>query len=178
MAVAKPRNTRSVRGSHASPRASTSTVDHTTELHTISSEPAVSPAEEIDITPPAHAADEPEALDHAELGPDLGADPLATIPTGDDPELAALAVDPSLDEEELVEDLDTVVVVEEEEEEEDDALPPPSNRVAPRMPGHMPGVPNRPVMHARMPAKAEIFHEGDHVGVSNPWRGQGGADCD
>ena len=31
------------------------------------------------------------------------------------------------------------------------------------MPGHMPGVPNRPIVHARMPAKAEIFHEGDHV---------------
>ncbi len=50
-----------------------------------------------------------------------------------------------------------------EDEEEDEALPPVSNRVAPRMPGHMPGVPNRPIMHARMPAKAEIFHEGDHV---------------
>ncbi|WP_254070163.1 CarD family transcriptional regulator [Acidisphaera sp. L21] len=64
-------------------------------------------------------------------------------------------------EEEL--DADVDVVPPEEEEEEDEGLPPASNRVAPRMPGHMPGVPNRPIMHARMPAKAEIFHEGDHV---------------
>ena len=49
------------------------------------------------------------------------------------------------------------------DEEEEDEGPPVTNRVAPRMPGHMPGVPNRPIMHARMPAKAEIFVEGDHV---------------
>ena len=61
------------------------------------------------------------------------------------------------------EELDAGAAVPEEEEEEEDDLPPVSNRVAPRMPGHMPGVPNRPIMHARMPAKAEIFHEGDHV---------------
>ncbi len=56
-----------------------------------------------------------------------------------------------------------VVPADVDEEEEDEALPPASNRVAPRMPGHMPGVPNRPIMHARMPAKAETFREGDHV---------------
>ncbi|MEJ1978437.1 MAG: CarD family transcriptional regulator [Acetobacteraceae bacterium] len=50
-----------------------------------------------------------------------------------------------------------------EEEDDDEALPKTSNRVAPRMPGHMPGVPNRPVMHARLPSKAEVFVEGDHV---------------
>ncbi len=58
---------------------------------------------------------------------------------------------------------DDAVPPDAEEDEEDDALPRPTTRVAPRMPGHMPGVPNRPVMHARLPSKAEIFVEGDHV---------------
>jgi len=49
-------------------------------------------------------------------------------------------------------------IVEEEEEE-----PETPTRIAPRMPGHMPGVPNRPLMHPRIPSKAENFVEGDHV---------------
>ena len=49
-------------------------------------------------------------------------------------------------------------VVDEEEEEAETPT-----RVAPRMPGHMPGVPNRPLMHPRIPSKAENFVEGDHV---------------
>ena len=113
-----------------------------------------------DDTDPALSAVDPllDALDATDPELDV-ADPGLDVV---DPALGA--VDPALDDDEdVVEDLDAVVVVEDEEEEEDDALPPPSNRVAPRMPGHMPGVPNRPIMHARMPAKAEIFHEGDHV---------------
>jgi CarD family transcriptional regulator len=97
---------------------------------------------------------------------DISEDTLDDLsPAGPDaPEALAVAAEDGIDEEDLVADLDTVVVAEDEEEEdEDEGLPPPSNRVAPRMPGHMPGVPNRPVMHARMPAKAEVFHEGDHV---------------
>jgi len=64
---------------------------------------------------------------------------------------ADLAADP---------DLETLpdAVVEEEEEE-----PETPTRIAPRMPGHMPGVPNRPLMHPRIPSKAENFVEGDHV---------------
>jgi CarD family transcriptional regulator len=52
------------------------------------------------------------------------------------------------------------VVVEEEEEDDEPETP---TRIAPRMPGHMPGVPNRPLMHPRIPSKAENFVEGDHV---------------
>ncbi len=63
-----------------------------------------------------------------------------------------LAVDPEL---EALPD----AVVEEKEEEE----PETPTRIAPRMPGHMPGVPNRPLMHPRIPSKAENFVEGDHV---------------
>ncbi len=177
MAVAKPGHARSSRPPRATAAPPARATDPVTELHTITSQtqskPPAVPTEDIDLTqapeatldargPDAEAqdADAPEAGDESELGQD----PLAALPPDEDPDLAALAVDPALDEEELVEELDTVAVAEDEEEEEEgDALPPPSNRVAPRMPGHMPGVPNRPVMHARMPAKAEIFHEGDHV---------------
>ncbi len=112
-------------------------------------------------------ADEPLALDEADAteGPVVSGvvdDGLAAA----DP-LAELIVEGEASEDEIAavgEDLDAAAVAPaEEEEEEEDDLPPASNRVAPRMPGHMPGVPNRPIMHARMPAKAEIFHEGDHV---------------
>jgi CarD family transcriptional regulator len=93
-----------------------------------------------------------DPLDDLTAGPMLAAvDPiegLVEVPGEDDPELEVLA------------DVDAVDVEEDEEEED---LPKVSNRVAPRMPGHMPGVPNRPVMHARLPSKAEIFVEGDHV---------------
>jgi len=66
-----------------------------------------------------------------------------------------LAADPEL------EALPDAVVEEEEEEEEEEPETP--TRIAPRMPGHMPGVPNRPLMHPRIPSKAENFVEGDHV---------------
>ena len=104
-------------------------------------------------TPPA---DELLALDEEGGAPGL-------IPGMADPDADPMAV---ADIEGVVgeDDLETdLAVVPEEEEEEEDDLPPVSNRVAPRMPGHMPGVPNRPIMHARLPAKAEIFVEGDHV---------------
>ncbi len=160
MTVAKPGSARSLRSSRAMSKSPAATVDHSLESYTITSKLPVSQVDETDIIQPVEATDEAEALDVSEVSDD----PLAAIPSGEEPDLAALAIDPAVDEGELVEDLDAVVVTEEEEEEEEeDALPPPSNRVAPRMPGHMPGVPNRPVMHARMPAKAEIFHEGDHV---------------
>ncbi len=183
MAVAKPG---SARGSHP-PRSTGSppsrAIDPITELQTITtqpsnqagSKPAAIAAEDTDIKQAVAPTVDVEALDDA--GPDH--DRLAAVPTEPaldvadrdsdamDPGLEAAdpaldAVDPALDDEELVENLDAAVVVE-DEEEEDDTSPPRSNRVAPRMPGHMPGVPNRPIMHARMPAKAEIFHEGDHV---------------
>ena len=128
-------------------------------------DPVAAMPEDDAATGPAMDAVDPllDALDTADPGLDAvdpGLD--AVDPVLGSADLALDEADPALDEEELVGDLDAVVVVE-DEEEEDDALPPPSNRVAPRMPGHMPGVPNRPIMHARMPAKAEIFHEGDHV---------------
>ena len=157
MTVAKPGNTRSLRSSRAMSKPSAAAVDHSLESHTITSKQPASPVDETDLIQP------PEASGDGDMT-EVSDDPLASVPPGEEPDLAALAVDPALDEEELVEDIDAVVVTgDEEEEEEEDALPPPSNRVAPRMPGHMPGVPNRPVMHARMPAKAEVFHEGDHV---------------
>ncbi len=103
--------------------------------------------------------DEPEGLDElTDLSP--GAVPMDTASETD----AVITEDDieAVVEEELDAEVDAVPP-EADEEEEDEVLPPASNRVAPRMPGHMPGVPNRPIMHARMPAKAEIFHEGDHV---------------
>jgi CarD family transcriptional regulator len=39
----------------------------------------------------------------------------------------------------------------------------PTVRVAPRMPGQMPGMPNRAQIAPRLPSKAENFVEGDHV---------------
>ena len=106
---------------------------------------------------PVTDALEPVALDEADV--------LAELPPegaeGDIDPLAAADIEDVVAEEDLEGDL--AVVPDQEEEEEEDDLPPVSNRVAPRMPGHMPGVPNRPIVHARMPAKAEIFHEGDHV---------------
>ncbi len=117
-----------------------------------------------------------------DLGPDLSdADPAdALMDVAADDDLAELALDPiaglaaapgeeDADPEALSADvleagpLSDVDIAAEEEEEDEEALPKPANRVAPRMPGHMPGVPNRPVMHARLPSKAEIFVEGDHV---------------
>ncbi len=112
---------------------------------------------------------DPEAPDQTPNEPldpldDLTADPmLAQLDPADsllgpaveeDPDLEALAdVDADVDVDAIVED----------EDEEEEELPKASTRVAPRMPGHMPGVPNRPVMHARLPSKAEVFVEGDHV---------------
>ena len=176
MADAKPSNVRGSRSHRATGPASVQANDPATELPTIASQPPIKSIAAEAASPEA-ASPEDLPIEHtdAALAPELAqgaeaadetevdGDPLAALPAEEDPDLAALAADPALDEEELVEDLDAVVVTEDEEEEEDEALPPPSNRVAPRMPGHMPGVPNRPVMHARMPAKAEVFHEGDHV---------------
>ncbi len=114
---------------------------------------------------PLHPADSPpltpnEPVDEMEdtlLAPDLAPvdpiDGLVEIPGEED-------LDADLD---AAAELDAVVVEDDEEEDDDEALPKTSNRVAPRMPGHMPGVPNRPVMHARLPSKAEVFVEGDHV---------------
>ena len=102
------------------------------------------------------AAEPVDPLDDLTVDPSLGpVDPIdgvVDVPGEDDPELDVLA------------DADADAIDEEEdEEEEEEDLPKATNRVAPRMPGHMPGVPNRPVMHARLPSKAEIFVEGDHV---------------
>ncbi len=102
------------------------------------------------------AEEGPAELDEADILPGLPVDPADL----DADPLAAADIEDVVAEEDIETDLAVAPV--EEEEEEDDG-PPVSNRVAPRMPGHMPGVPNRPIMHARMPAKAEIFVEGDHV---------------
>jgi CarD family transcriptional regulator len=121
-----------------------------------------------------HSDDEPrlldtEAPDHTPNEPldpldDLTADPmLAQLDPSDSLIGPVVAEDPDL---EALADVDTDVddaIVEDEDDEPEEDLPKVSARVAPRMPGHMPGVPNRPVMHARLPSKAEIFVEGDHV---------------
>ena len=121
---------------------------------TLTERPAIHDAAASHEDPPDRA-DDPVALDEADLAPVLTPDGIE----GDADPLAAAEIEDAVGEEDLAE----LAVVPEEEEEEEDDLPPVSNRVAPRMPGHMPGVPNRPIMHARMPAKAEIFQEGDHV---------------
>ena len=134
-------------------------------------EPEPDPAD-LDLPPPPDDPVEPLPSD---AGPRV-----EEVEDRDDPALPGLdpgvvpdemdpAVDPvtgDVDDDAPVSETDLEAVAkaaDEEEDEEDDDLPPVSNRVAPRMPGHMPGVPNRPIMHARLPAKAEIFHEGDHV---------------
>ncbi len=179
--AAKPGSARTMRPPR--PAASADAVHLATESHTITSKASTSPhpdasapesssddaelyARTARSAAPADAAELDEVADPAAES-ELADDPLAALAPDEDPDLAALAADPALELEEEVadDDLETVAVADdvEEEEEEDDALPRPSNRVAPRMPGHMPGVPNRPIVHARMPAKAEIFQEGDHV---------------
>jgi CarD family transcriptional regulator len=102
--------------------------------------------------------EEPAALDESEIIPDM---PLGVAEDGVEA-LAEADIEDVVNEEEIDAELATVTESEEEEEDEED-LPPVPNRVAPRMPGHMPGVPNRPIVHPRLPAKAEIFHEGDYV---------------
>ena len=115
----------------------------------------------LDKEAPDHTPNEPlDPLDDLTADPMLSqldpADSLIEPAAGEEPDLDALAeADPDEDS--------GIVVEDEEEEEEEEDLPKASTRVAPRMPGHMPGVPNRPVMHARLPSKAEIFVEGDHV---------------
>ncbi len=135
-----------------------------TELNTIAKTDPIALDEGIAAT-----AAEPLALDEVELVPELG-DEVELVPELDAAEADLIGLpDAASDLGEEVEaiadeDLEAAIAppAEEEEEEEDD-LPRVPHRVAPRMPGHMPGVPNRPIMHARLPAKAEIFHEGDHV---------------
>ena len=135
-----------------------------TELNTIDTidhgaRPKGDPQHDTDETAaPDDAAEVEElgALDGADLALDPAAEtvgPEAVLTEDDIEAVAAEDLDPEAD----------AAPADADEDEEDDASPPVSNRVAPRMPGHMPGVPNRPIMHARMPAKAEIFHEGDHV---------------
>ena len=135
------------------------------ELSTIDTlKPAVATqADELDADLPA-PLDQSEAL----AGRDPAVEALGTEDAPEGSDLAAALIGDDVVEDELAAvvaegDLEVVAAVVEEDEEEEDDLPPVSNRVAPRMPGHMPGVPNRPIMHARLPAKAEIFHEGDHV---------------
>ena len=130
------------------------------ELKTITDttipDPLVKHAEP-ELDEPMLDAEDPLALDDTEAAPELAPD----LSEPDVDPLAAADLEDVVAEDEIEGDL--AVVPDEEEEEEEEGLPPVSNRVAPRMPGHMPGVPNRPIVHARMPAKAEIFHEGDHV---------------
>ncbi len=138
-----------------------------TELNTIDKTDPIALDEGIAAT-----AAEPLAMDEVELVPELG-DEVELVPElgvdAAEAELIGLpdAVSDLGEDVEAIadEDLEAAIAppAEEEEEEEEDDLPRVPHRVAPRMPGHMPGVPNRPIMHARLPAKAEIFHEGDHV---------------
>jgi CarD family transcriptional regulator len=118
--------------------------------------PELAPADPIDslVDVPGDEDVDPDLA----LGP---LDPLAglvDVPGDDDADPEALG--PDALESDALSDVD---LVEEDDEDDVEELPKASNRVAPRMPGHMPGVPNRPVMHARLPSKAEIFVEGDHV---------------
>ncbi len=156
----KPASTRKRRASpdkQTAAKTETNTID-TTELLLVDENPAPEASEPL-------AMDEveliPELGDEIELVPDLGADAaeaeLIGLP-GAAEELAEEDIEAIADE-----DVEGAIAPRAEEEEEEEDLPRVSHRVAPRMPGHMPGVPNRPIMHARMPAKAEIFHEGDHV---------------
>ena len=126
------------------------TIPDTTPLH-----PPLKDAHP-ELDEPIIDSEDPVALDEADPAPDL----LLNDGEPDADPLAVADIEDVVAEEDIETDL---AVVPEEEEEEEDDLPPVSNRVAPRMPGHMPGVPNRPIVHARMPAKAEIFVEGDHV---------------
>ncbi len=123
---------------------------------------------------PGHAPNDPaDPLDDIDAGNDFAqVDPLDGLIDGAVPDVApGLGVDEELGVDPLIEAVEDDADVEaigsidapEEEEEDEEELPKASNRVAPRMPGHMPGVPNRPIMHARLPSKAEIFVEGDHV---------------
>jgi hypothetical protein len=118
----------------------------------------------VDDEPRLLDTEAPDQTPNEPLDPldDLSADPmLAQLDPADSLLGPAAEEDPDL---EALADVDADVdVIVEDEEEEEEELPKASNRVAPRMPGHMPGVPNRPVMHARLPSKAEIFVEGDHV---------------
>ncbi len=146
-------------------KAAKKTLHPITELNTIDTIPPAKLITDLDAE-----QDEPAALDEADavegqVVRDLPGS-VDDAPGTDDPVADLLVGEADIDDEIAAvadEDLDAVAAAPEEEDEEEDDLPPVSNRVAPRMPGHMPGVPNRPIMHARMPAKAEIFHEGDHV---------------
>ena len=130
-------------------------------------------AAEMPLSTPNEPAD---PLDDVEIGGDFAlVDPLDGLIDAPGGSSSAsdddAAVDPAAGLPDDVDDVDETESVgsidqpadDEEEEEEDETLPKASNRVAPRMPGHMPGVPNRPIMHARLPSKAENFVEGDHV---------------
>ena len=123
---------------------------------------------------PSHAPNDPaDPLDDVDAGNDFAqVDPLDGLIDGALPDVAPeLSVDEELGVDPLVEvaeddaDVEAIGSIDapDDEEEDEETLPKASNRVAPRMPGHMPGVPNRPIMHARLPSKAEIFVEGDHV---------------
>ena len=139
-----------------------------TELNTIDTiKPTIAnQADDVDADLPAPLDRDPAAELEA-TDPVAGPGELENEPEGDELAAVLIGADDEAAAEELAavadDDIEAVATVVEEEEEEEEDLPPVSNRVAPRMPGHMPGVPNRPVMHARLPAKAEIFHEGDHV---------------
>jgi CarD family transcriptional regulator len=120
-------------------------------------EPELAPADPIDALVDVPGDDDLAELALEPLDPLAG---LVDVPGDDDADPEGLSPD-ALGSDALS---DVDLVAEEEDDEEDaEELPKASNRVAPRMPGHMPGVPNRPVMHARLPSKAEIFVEGDHV---------------
>ena len=112
--------------------------------------------EELDLPPELGELTPNEPADPIE---DMTADPLLAPA---DP-LSDLVDVPGEGEADLDLAEDAPVEEVEEDEEEEDEGPRPTTRVAPRMPGHMPGVPNRPIMHARLPSKAEVFVEGDHV---------------
>lgn len=130
------------------------------ELNTIDTSHAAVPGSgavpDDDLPPPALDEADPDVFSAAPEDLALAGDVEGALP-GD-----VEAVEDAIDLEADVDLAEDIAVVPDEDEEEDDG-PPVTARVAPRMPGHMPGVPNRPIMHARMPAKAEIFVEGDHV---------------
>jgi CarD family transcriptional regulator len=168
-ADAKPRRSHAPRSANAGPKQETTPIvpntppfpddDAKLDHHVPTDDIADDEPRLLDTEAPDHTPNEPlDPLD------DLTADPmLAQLDPSDSLIGPVGAEDPDLD---ALADVDTDVddaIVEDEDDEPEEELPKASNRVAPRMPGHMPGVPNRPVMHARLPSKAEIFVEGDHV---------------
>ncbi len=147
----------------------TAPVVHATAGRHVGADESPQPIDEVDAGISGAAASDDVEAQLADLGPEITGD---LGPDGvDDGEVdvlpdneAEIAADSEPDEAAARRAAD-----DDEDEEEDDkptGRPAASDRVPPRMSGRMPGhsLPGgRPVPAPRIPAKAEIFVEGDHV---------------